>query len=172
MTQVEIRDSVLYIDIWVERPTQAVTEEFRALFEHDPEAAQEQEQTFARANFDRMAQAVTVSLGGEELALNWEPGPLVNNGRGNGEFFSWAIVATAPVPGKRTELDLRIENRLFEDEHIYLSCYVELDGGWRVEFDSVRATLETSDEAVRADRAGVSWTGDPSVRSWELRLRR
>ena len=172
MTQVEIRDSVLYIDIWVERPTQAVAEEFRALFEHDPEAAQEQEQAFARANFDRMAQAVTVTSGAEELALNWEPGPLVNNGLGNEEFFSWAIVATTPVPGQRTELDLRIENRLFEDEHIYLSCYVELDGGWGVEFDSVRATLEASGEAIRAERAGVSWTSDPSVRSWELRLRR
>ncbi len=172
MTQVEIRDAVLYIDIWVERPTSAVTEEFRALFEHDPGAAEDQEQAFARANFERMAQAVTVSLGEEELALTWEPGPRLNYGRGNEEFFTWAIVATAPVPATRTKLDLRIENRLFEDEHIYLSCYVELDGGWRVEFSSALATLETSDEAVRSERAGVSWTNDPSVRSWDLRLRR
>jgi hypothetical protein len=172
MTQVEIRESVLYFDVWVERPTAAVTEEFRALFEHHPEAAEEQEQAFTQVNFDRMAQAMTVTLGSEELSLSWEPGSLVNNGRGNEEFFTWAIVATAPLPPDRKELDLRIESRLFEDEHIFMSCYVQLDDGWQVDFDSARATLEASGTNPRPERAGVSWTHDPSVRSWELRLRR
>jgi hypothetical protein len=172
MTQVEIRDSVLYIDVWLERPTELVTAEFRSMFRHDPDRAEEQDAEFDRMNFQRMIDAMTVSLGGEELALRWEPGPLVNNGQGNDRFFTWAIVATAPVPPSRTELDLRIENRLFETEHVFLSCYVQLDDDWRVAFDSARATLDASDHEVRPDRAGVSWTHDPSVRNWELRLRR
>lgn len=172
MTQVEIREGVLYFDVWVERPTEAVTAEFRSMFEHDPQAVEEQDEAFTRANFERMIQAMTVRLGGEELALSWAPGPLVNNGRGNEEFFSWAIVATAPVPDSRTALDLRIENTLFEGEHIFLSCYVVLDGGWRVDFDSATAALGSSELKVRPERAGVSWTHDPSVRNWELRLRR
>jgi hypothetical protein len=172
MTQVEILESVLYIDVWVERPTPEVAAEFRSMFEHDPTRAEEQDEAFRRANFDRMIAAMTVELDGEELALQWRPGPLVNNGQGNDEFFTWAIVAEAPVPESRRALDLRIHNTLFEDAHVFLSCYVKLDGGWKVEFDSARATLEASEEAVRADRAGVSWTHDPSVRNWEIRLRR
>ena len=172
MTQVEIRESVLYVDVWVERPTAAVAAEFRAMFEHDPAAAAQQDQAFTEMNFRRMMEAMTVRLGDEELALRWEPGPLENNGRGNEEFFSWAIVASAPVPTERRALDLRVENRLFEDEHVFLSCYVQLDGGWRIEFDSTQATLAAADHEVRPERAGVSWTHDPSVRNWELRLRR
>lgn len=172
MTQVEIREGVLYVDVWLERPTEVVAEEFRSMFRNDPAAADEQDEAFAEMNFRRMMDAITVGLDGEELALQWEPGPLANNGRGNEEFFSWAIVATAPVPSTRDRLDLRIENGLFEDEHVFLSSYVQLDGGWRIEFDSTRATLEESEHEVRPDRAGVSWTHDPSVRNWELRLRR
>ena len=172
MTQVEIREGTLYVDVWVERPTAMVAAEFRSMFRDDPAAADEQDEAFTEMNFRRMIEAMTVRLDGEELALKWEPGPLVNNGRGNDEFFSWAIVATAPVPASRTDLDLRIENRLFEDEHVFLSCYVQLDGGWEVAFDSTRATLDASDHDGRPDRAGVSWTHDPSVRNWELRLRR
>jgi len=172
MTQVEIRESVLYIDVWVERPTPEVAAEFRSLFEHDPAAADEQDDAFRQANFDRMAEAMAVELFGEELALAWEPGPLINNGRGNEEIFTWAIVATAPVPKNRRALDLRIHNRLFEEGHTFLSCYVQLDGGWRVEFDSAQAALNATNEEVRPERAGVSWTHDPSVRNWELRLRR
>jgi hypothetical protein len=172
MTQVEIRESVLYIDVWVERPTPVVAEEFRSMFERDRSKAEEQDRVFREANFARMIEAMTVELAGQELALAWQPGPLVNNGQGNEEFFTWAIVATAPVPDQRRELDLRVRNTLFEDEHVFLSCYVQLDGGWQVEFDSAVATLEGSKERVRSDRAGVSWTHDPSVRNWELRLRR
>lgn len=172
MTQVEIREGVLYFDVWVERPTAEVAAEFRRMFRHDPDAAEEQDARFAEFNFRRMMDAMTVRLDGDDLALRWEPGPLVNNGRGNDEFFSWAIVATAPVPEDRRALDLRIENRLFEEEHVFLSCYVVLDDGWRVDFDSTRATLDASDARVRPERAGVSWTHDPSVRDWELRLRR
>jgi hypothetical protein len=172
MTQVEILDSVLYFDVWVERPTQAVTEEFREMFDFDPAAADEQDRAFQEANFQRMYDGIEVLLDGEELALSWEPGPLVNNGRGNGEFFNWAIVAQAPVPETRRELDLRIENSLFEDEHIFMSCYVQLDGGWKVAFDSNQAVLEASGKPARPGSPGVSWTHDPAVRSWELRLRR
>ena len=172
MTQVEIRESVLYIDVWVERPTPEVTAEFQSMFRHDPSAADEQDVAFRQANFNRMAEAMTVELGGEELALNWEPGPLINNGQGNEEFFSWAIVATAPVPETRRSLDLRIHNTLFEDGHVFISCYVELDGGWRVEFDSAQVSLDSAELKVRPERAGISWTHDPSVRNWELRLRR
>lgn len=172
MTQVEILEGVLYIDVWSERPTPDVAAEFRAMFEHDPAKAEAQDQAFFEFNIDRMMRAMTVDLAGEELALTWEPGSLVNNGQGNEEFFTWAIVAQAPVPESRRELDLRIHNTLLEGEHVFLSCYVKLDDGWAVDFDSARATLEASDEAVRADRAGVSWTHDPSVRNWELRLRR
>jgi len=172
MTQVEILESVLYIDLWVERPTPEVAAEFGAMFEDDPSKADEQDRAFLEANLDRMMQSITIELGGEQLALRWEPGTLVNNGQGNEEFFSWAIVANAPVPESRRELDLRIHNTLFEDTHVFLSCYVSLDGGWQVGFDSARAMLDASDEEVRADRAGVSWTHDPSVRNWELHLRR
>lgn len=172
MTQVEVRASVLYIDVWLERPTEAVTAEFRSMFRHDPAAADAQDEEFTEMNFQRMIDAVSVRLGGEELALRFEPGPLVNNGRGNEEFFTWAIVAMAPIPASRTEMDLRIDNDLFEGEHVFLSCYVQLEDGWRTEFDSARAALDSADRQVRPDRAGVSWTHDPSVRNWELRLRR
>ncbi|RKZ13405.1 hypothetical protein DRQ53_13375, partial [bacterium] len=91
MTQVAIRESVLFIDVWVERPTAAVTAEFREMFTHDPDAAAEQEQQFTRANFERLKQSVIVSLGDETLVLDFEPGPLANNGLGNEEFFVWAI---------------------------------------------------------------------------------
>jgi hypothetical protein len=172
MTQVEIRQSVLYIDVWVERPTPVVADEFRSMFERDPSKAEEQDRIFREANFDRMIEAMTVELAGEELALVWKPGSLLNNGQGNEEFFTWAIVASAPVPEQRRELNLRVHNTLFEAEHVFLSCYVELEGGWKVEFDSAVATLQDSKEPVRSDRSGVSWTHDPSVRNWELRLRR
>lgn len=172
MTQVEIRESVLYIDVWVERPTPVVAEEFQSMFDRDPSKAEEQDRIFREANFDRMIEAMTVELAGEELALVWRPGPLINNGQGNEEFFTWAIVASAPVPEQRRELDLRVHNALFEEEHVFLSCYAKLDGGWKVEFDSAVATLQDSREPVRSDRTGVSWTHDPSVRNWELRLRR
>jgi hypothetical protein len=172
MTQVEILDGNLYVDVWVERPTPDVAAEFQSMFEHDPSRADEQDQAFFEFNLDRMMQAITVELSGEPLALTWTPGNLVNNGQGNEEFFTWAILAEAPVPDSLRELDLRIRNALFEAEHVFLSCYVKLDGGWKVGFDSARATLESADEEVRADRAGVSWTHDPAVRAWELRLRR
>ncbi|RKZ13505.1 hypothetical protein DRQ53_13215, partial [bacterium] len=122
--------------------------------------------------FERLKQSVIVSLGDETLVLDFEPGPLANNGLGNEEFFVWAITAAAPIPETRKELDLRIENTLFEDEHMLLSCYVDLDGGWRVEFDSAATALEDSGQEVRAERASALWTGDASVRNWELRLRR
>ena len=172
MTSVEILEGNLYVDVWLERPTPEVAAEFQSMFEHDPSRADEQDQAFFEFNLDRMMRAMSVELSGEKLALSWEPGPLMNNGQGNEEFFTWAIVARAPVPDSRRELDLRIHNTLFEDAHIFLSCYVKFDGGWRVEFDSARAKLDASDEQVRADRAGVSWTHDPAVRNWELRLRR
>ena len=172
MTQVEILEGNLYVDVWVERPTPDVAAEFQSMFDHDPTKADEQDQAFFEFNLERMMQAITVELSGEPLALSWSPGNLVNNGQGNEEFFTWAIVAQAPVPDSRQKLDLRIQNALFEAEHVFLSCYVQLDGGWGIEFDSARATLDASDEEVRADRAGVSWTHDPSVRNWALRLRR
>jgi hypothetical protein len=172
MTQVEILEGNLFIDVWVERPTPEVAAEFQSMFEHDPTKADEQDQAFFEFNLDRMMRAITVQLSGEPLALGWAPGNLVNNGQGNEGFFTWAIVAQAPVPDSRRELELRIQNALFEGEHAFMSCYVKLDGGWAVDFDSARATLASSREEVREDRAGVSWTHDPSVRNWELRLRR